>query len=153
MKLCSVLLLTALASFAVSAFSQTMTVPKDSYKPGEPIPMTVTFDSALDPGSTVSVRYHFQGSAPSDQKTFSCDLRFVASSSPSSDNKTFALQATVDNGCASGEYVFGFLGIDKAGFRGGESDTAPKNAPVITIKNSRKDEKQLTVPAFSIQVK
>jgi hypothetical protein len=151
MKIFSVLFLTALASSAVPAFSQTMTVPKTSYKPGETIQMTVKFDSALDSGSMVSVRYHLRSSTESDQKTFSGDLRFQGSPS-SGDNKTVALQAMVDNTVASGEYVFGFLAINKEGFRPGESDTAP-NAPVITIKNSGKDEKQLTVPPFSIQVK
>jgi hypothetical protein len=150
MKPSSRLLLTALALSTLPAFSQTMTLSKASYKPGETIQMTVKFDSAVEPGSTVSVGYYHQGPLPSDQTTLGNRLNFQETSS--SDNKTFVMHALVDDTFASGEYVFGSLGVNKKGFRSGESSSDP-NAPVITIQNPEKDPRQLTVPPFSIQLK
>lgn len=145
MKTRSVLLFALLYVFAVAAFSQTV------FKPGDTIQMTVKFDSAVEPGSNVTVNYHINGSLPSDQQTFGGRFNFQASS-PSSDNKTFLLQAKVEDMIASGEYVFGALVIDKRGLLPGESDISP-TAPTITIKNPGKDPKRINVPSFSLQVK
>lgn len=105
MKISSILLFTALA---VPAFSQTV------FKPGDTIPMTVKFDSAVEPGAKVSVRYDHPAPPPPDQTTFGCRLNFEEHEL-SSDNKTFALQASVVNECPSGEYAFGLLQITKEG--------------------------------------
>ena len=118
-----------------------------SFKPGDQIVLTVTFEKPLVEGATVALHNCTTPTTEKDQQSaFSNTLGFGPTASK--DNKIFNLTTTVSEQTASGKYTCPLLTVRKLGLL--ETQVPIPNFPEIIVNNPNKDPQHVEVPKFTI---
>lgn len=144
------LLVTLLGLLTFPCFGQSFS---QVTKPDAPVTLRVRFEKPLGKDAHVIIRFGLDNVQP-DQRDgtshggFNTD--FTLEQDSRIDEKTVQVSGAIPHTAASGDYHLQVIRVEEPGMRAGSlgGDKVP-NAPVFTVNNPAKSEKQVEVPPVS----